>query len=67
MQANLAQAVQVIETAPHFWPFDITPADLGARVLAMFPASVELVALATRPQTKSQALERLRDVLMIVT
>jgi hygromycin-B 7''-O-kinase len=49
VQANLAQAVQVIETTPHLWPFDLAPADLGARVLAMLPAAVELVALHSNP------------------
>jgi aminoglycoside phosphotransferase (APT) family kinase protein len=49
VQANLAQAVQVIETTPHLWPFDLSPADLGLRVLAMFPPAVELVALHSNP------------------
>ncbi len=48
-RANLAQAVQVIEATPNLWPFDVAPADLASRVLAMLPASIELVALHSNP------------------
>ena len=48
-RTNLAHAVQVIETTHNLWPLDIAPADLASRVLAMLPASIELVALHSNP------------------
>ena len=48
-RTNLAHAVQIIETTHNLWPLDIAPADLASRVLAMLPASVELVALHSNP------------------
>ena len=48
-RTNLADAVQVIEATPSLWPLDIAPADLASRVLAVLPASVELVALHSNP------------------
>jgi hygromycin-B 7''-O-kinase len=49
VQANLAHAVQVIGATPHLWQLDMPPAALAARVLAAFPASVDLVALHSNP------------------
>ena len=48
-RANLAEAVQAIEATPNLWSFDISPTDLASRVLAMLPASIELVALHSNP------------------
>jgi hygromycin-B 7''-O-kinase len=48
-RTNLAHAVQVLETTHTLWPFDIAPAALASRVLAMLPAAVELVALHSNP------------------
>jgi hygromycin-B 7''-O-kinase len=49
VRANLAHAVQVIDATPNLWWLDVSPADLVSRVLAMLPASVELVALHSNP------------------
>jgi hygromycin-B 7''-O-kinase len=49
MRANLTHAVQVIGATPNLWRLDVSPADLASRVLAAFPASVELVALHSNP------------------
>jgi aminoglycoside phosphotransferase (APT) family kinase protein len=49
MRATLAQAVQVINKAPHLWPLDVSPADVASRALAALPASIDLVALHSNP------------------
>jgi aminoglycoside phosphotransferase (APT) family kinase protein len=49
VRATLAQAVQVIGATPHLWQLSVPPAELAARVLAAFPASVDLVALHSNP------------------
>src|SRR4029077_1005878 len=49
MRANLTHAVQVIGATPNLWRLDVSPADLASRVLAAFPASVELVVLHSNP------------------
>jgi aminoglycoside phosphotransferase len=48
-RATLAQAVQVIEATPDLWRLDVSPAELASRVLAVLPASVDLVALHSNP------------------
>ena len=48
-RATLLQAVQVIEATPNLWRLDVSPADLASRVLAVLPASVDLVALHANP------------------
>jgi aminoglycoside phosphotransferase len=45
----LEDAMQVIAANPHLWPLDTAPADLASRVLAAFPAAVDLVALHSNP------------------
>ena len=49
MRATLAQAVQVIDDAPHLWPLGVSPADLASRALAALPGSIDLVALHSNP------------------
>src|SRR5262245_17984780 len=43
-RANLAQAVRVTGDTPGLWQLDVAPADQASRVLAAFPAAVDLVA-----------------------
>jgi hygromycin-B 7''-O-kinase len=47
--ANLAHAVQVIGATPNLWQLHVSPADLASRVLAVLPASIDLVALHSNP------------------
>lgn len=49
VQANLAQAIQVIEATPNLWPFAMAPATLAAQMQASLPASLDLVALHSNP------------------
>ena len=49
VRATLAHAVQVMNETPKLWQYNVSPADLAARVLAAFPASVDLVALHSNP------------------
>jgi hygromycin-B 7''-O-kinase len=49
VQANLVHAVRVIGATPNLWRLDVAPEDLASRVLAVLPASVDLVALHSNP------------------
>jgi len=49
MRATLAQAVRVMDEAPHLWPLNVSPADVASRALAALPASIDLVALHSNP------------------
>jgi hygromycin-B 7''-O-kinase len=49
MRATLAQAVRVMDEAPHLWPLGVSPADVASRALAALPASIDLVALHSNP------------------
>jgi hygromycin-B 7''-O-kinase len=49
MRATLAQAVRVMDEAPHLWPLGVSPADMASRALAALPASIDLVALHSNP------------------
>jgi hypothetical protein len=49
VRANLAQAVLIISATPNLWQLDVAPVDLASRVLAVLPASIDLVALHSNP------------------
>jgi len=48
-QTTLAHAVQVIGATPSLWQLAVSPANLASKVLAILPASVDLVALHSNP------------------
>lgn len=49
VEANVGQAVQVIEATTDLWPFEVAPGVLMAQWLTALPARLDLVALHSNP------------------